>query len=197
MPGFPANPKDETDLLLGFLDQQRQLVRLATWGLDDEAARMTPSASELSLGGIVKHLANVERSWRGLIEQTPRPSSETSVEDYQAGFQLGADETLAGALASYAEAIAATDTAVRQRSLDDEVPVPKDVPWFPQDVEAWSLRWVILHLIEETARHAGHADIVRESHDGATWFPLLAATEGMPYAPWVQPWRPREIRNRA
>ena len=49
--------------------------------------------------------------------------------------------------------------------------MPQGVPWFPDDVEAWSVRWVLLHLIEETARHAGHADIVRETIDGATVLP--------------------------
>ena len=67
--------------------------------------------------------------------------------------------------------------------LGQPVPVPKDVPWNPPDVDAWSVRWVLLHLIEETARHAGHADIVRESLDGATAFPLLAAAEGWPATP--------------
>ena len=68
------------------------------------------------------------------------------------------------------------------------MPVPKGVPWYPDDVDAWSVRWVLLHLIAETARHAGHADIVRESIDGATAFPLMAAAEGWPATEWMQPW---------
>ena len=63
-------------------------------------------------------------------------------------------------------------------------------PWNPVDVDAWSLRWVLLHLIEETARHAGHADIVREAIDGATAFELLAAVEGWPATDWLKPWAP-------
>ena len=74
--------------------------------------------------------------------------------------------------------------------LGHPVPVPAGVPWFPQDVDAWSVRWVALHLIAETARHAGHADIVREAIDGATAFPLLAAAEGWPATPWLTPWEP-------
>lgn len=58
--------------------------------------------------------------------------------------------------------------------LGRPVPVPKGVPWFPDDLDEWSVRWVLLHLIEETARHAGHADIIRESVDGATSGPLIA-----------------------
>jgi hypothetical protein len=70
------------------------------------------------------------------------------------------------------------------------VPVPRDSPWFPSDVDAWSVRWVLLHLITETARHAGHADMVRESIDGATAFPLMAAVEDWPASPWLTPWTP-------
>ena len=64
--------------------------------------------------------------------------------------------------------------------LSQAVPVPKGVPWYPDDVEAWSVRWVLLHLIEETARHAGHADIVGESIDGATMYLLMAALKDGP-----------------
>ena len=61
--------------------------------------------------------------------------------------------------------------------MDQPVPVPKGVPWFPSDVEAWSARWVLLHLIEETARHAGHADIIREAIDGQSAYLLAAASK--------------------
>ena len=71
------------------------------------------------------------------------------------------------------------------------MPVPKGVPWFPDDVEAWSVRWVLLHLVEETARHAGHADILRESIDGATMYELMAAAEGWPPSDWLQPRTPK------
>jgi hypothetical protein len=74
--------------------------------------------------------------------------------------------------------------------LGQPVPVPPGVPWYPDDVDAWSVRWVLLHLIEETARHAGHADIVREAVDGATAYELMAAVEGWPATDWVTPWRP-------
>jgi hypothetical protein len=91
----------------------------------------------------------------------------------------------------YDEVAAQTEEVVA--AVDDlslPVPVPKGVPWYPQDVDAWSVRWVLLHVIEETARHAGHADIVRESVDGATAFPLIAAVEQWPATPWIQPWEP-------
>ena len=74
--------------------------------------------------------------------------------------------------------------------LGQAVPVPKDVPFFPQDLDSWEVRWVLLHLIEELARHAGHADIIREHIDGGTMHPIMAAAEKWPEAPWIQPWRP-------
>jgi hypothetical protein len=64
------------------------------------------------------------------------------------------------------------------------------VPWNRNDLVFWTLRWVLLHLIQETARHAGHADIIRESVDGATSYPLLAAAEGWPATDWLKPWTP-------
>jgi hypothetical protein len=93
-------------------------------------------------------------------------------------------------LDDYALAAVETIDAIANVSLEDPVPVPKGVPWFPSDIEAWSVRWVLLHLIEEAARHAGHADIVRESIDGATCHPLMAAVEGWPATEWLQPWTP-------
>jgi hypothetical protein len=93
-------------------------------------------------------------------------------------------------VALYRQVASETEAAIGHLDLDHPVPVPRGVPWFPQDVEAWSLRWVLLHLIEETARHAGHADILRESIDGATAVPLTAAVEGWPSSDWVEPWSP-------
>ena len=91
----------------------------------------------------------------------------------------------------------ARETAEVIGAIDDlgrEVPVPKGVPWYPDDIDAWSVRWVLLHIIEEVARHAGHADIVRESIDGATMYPLMAAAEGWPATEWIQPWQPEAGR---
>lgn len=186
MPGNVPPVADERSGLLAFLDQQRQAVRNAAYGLTDEQARLTPTASTLSVGGLVKHLAQMERSWVATMLQRPAPG-----EDYQDGFVLRADETLADAVADYVRAGEETDAAVAAiTDMGRPVPVPKGVPWFPDDVDAWSVRWVLLHLIEETARHAGHADIVREAVDGATGWPLMAAVEGWPATPWVQPWQP-------
>jgi len=104
---------------------------------------------------------------------------------------MDADETLDDLL-TQARSIGEETTAVIRAisDLDQPVPVPRGVPWYPQDLDAWSVRWVVLHLVEEFARHAGHADIIREAIDGATAFPLMAAAEGWPATPWMQPWAP-------
>lgn len=191
---MPANVPpvaDERDGLLAFLRQQRYVVRLAAYGLTDEQARAAPSASSLSVGGLIKHLTLVERNWTGIILSRSEPFSQQRMERYAAAFQMGPEETLAGILAEYEKAAEETEAVVAGiADLGQPVPVPKDVPWFPKDVDAWSVRWVLLHLIEETARHAGHADIVRESVDGATGFPLMAAAEQWPPNPYLQPWKP-------
>lgn len=194
MPAHVPPVAEEREGLLAFLAQQRAAVRNACYGLDETQARATPTASVLSVGGLVKHLAETERGWMrrvcGQPDDVP-PDAASAFEDYRAGFRLGPAQTLGGSLADYADAAAETEAVIGGiADLGRAVPVPKGVPWFPDDVEAWSVRWVLLHLIEETARHAGHADIVRESLDGATGHELLAAAEGWPATPWVQPWRP-------
>ena len=110
--------------------------------------------------------------------------------DYADAFTMGPSETLAGLIADQDAAARETEAALGSLDLGRPVPVPRDVPWFPADVDAWSVRWVLLHLIQETARHAGHADIVRESIDGATAYELMAAAEGWPATDWLKPWRP-------
>jgi uncharacterized damage-inducible protein DinB len=186
VPGNVPPVADEREGLLAYLAQQRDAMRNAAYGLTDAQARATPTASTLSVGGLIKHVASTERGWIDVMLQRPSAAS-----DYEADFRLGPDETLAEVLADYDEVGRETEAAVAGiADLGQPVPVPKGVPWYPDDVDAWSVRWVLLHLIEEVARHAGHADIVRESIDGATCYPLMAAVEGWPATPWIQPWEP-------
>lgn len=178
---------DEREGLLGFLAQQRRVLKAAAYGLTEEQLRLVPSASALSVGGLLKHVAHTERGWVDTILGRPRAGS---VEEYGAEFRLTSDDTLESLLAGYDEVAAHTEEVVAGiADLGQAVPVP-DAPWFPKDVEAWSVRWVLLHLVEETARHAGHADIVRESIDGATAYELLAAAEHWQPTPWLKPWEP-------
>ena len=194
MPGQPPPLTDERELLLAYIEQQRDGIRFAAFGLTDEQARLAPTPSTLSIGGLVKHVTEMERGWIDMVLQRERPKSvEEGVDAYEEGFRLGPDETLAEALADLDEAARETADAMSAISdLGQPVPVPKGVPWFPDDVDAWSVRWVLLHLIEEIARHAGHADIVREAIDGATMYELMAAAEGWPATEWLQPWQPSD-----
>jgi uncharacterized damage-inducible protein DinB len=193
MPGQVRPVNDEREGLLAYLAQQRDALRITAFGLTDEQARATPTASSLSVGGLIKHVASTERGWIDMVLQRQRAPRDDGEDDYEANFQLDADETLSGVLDLYAQVAKETESVLAGiEDLGQPVPVPPGVPWFPDDVEAWSVRWVLLHLIEETARHAGHADIVRESVDGATAFPLMAAAEGWPASPWLQPWQPPE-----
>jgi hypothetical protein len=131
----------------------------------------------------------VEQSWIDVIlERQAPPSGE---DDYADAFTMRADQTLADLLARSVAVGKETERVVRAiPDLGQRVPVPQGVPWYPQDLDAWSVRWVLVHLVAEIARHAGHADIVREAVDGATAFPLMAAAEGWPATPWMQPWEP-------
>ncbi len=102
------------------------------------------------------------------------------------------DETLADLLARLDAQELETLAALRAADPGTLVPVPRDAPWFPADVEFWSVRWVALHLVEELARHAGHADILREALDGATMYELVGGREGWPATDWLTPWQPPE-----
>jgi uncharacterized damage-inducible protein DinB len=191
MAGMAGPVPDEREGLLSFLRQQRYVLRLTAYGLSDEQARQAPGPGPLNVGGLVKHVAATEQYWLDLVMGRDRGRSQ---EDREAGFRLGPDETLDGVLEHYDRVAEETEAIVASVSdLGQPVPVPKGVPWFPSDIEAWSVRWVLLHVIEETARHAGHADIVREAVDGATAFPLMAAAEGWPATPWMVPWEPQSV----
>lgn len=163
---------DERGALLAFLEEQRGGIRRALLGLTEEQARSRPTASELSLGGLLKHVAEVEQSWLARARQEP-PAVQRDQSNWHECFRLTDDETVAGQLAYWEGVAADTEKYIRSApSLDDTFPLPPD-PWFPPEGRV-SLRWLCLHLIRETARHAGHADIIRESLDGKTAFELVA-----------------------
>lgn len=179
--------ENEREGLLTFLEYMRQAVRNAAYGLREDQARVIPTASSLSIGGLVNHLVDVERTWTDRV--VGEPPSERSFEVYQASFLLAEDTTLAGVLEQYDAACRRTDAAME--GVDDlarRVPLPAQ-PWFP-DPENCTVRWILLHLVQETARHAGHADIIREALDGGLSGPLMAAAEGWPEDGWMKPWTP-------
>lgn len=191
MPGNVPAVEGERANLLAYLQQQRNGIRLTAFGLTDKQARATPTSSALSVGGLIKHVTATERGWMNDVQQKSAPANADDVSQYSDGFTMGPDETLAEILADNERCGRETEQIIAGiADLGQPVPVPKDVPWFPDDVASWEVRWVLLHLVEELARHAGHADIIREHIDGGTMYPIMAAAEKWPESPWMQPWKP-------
>ncbi|MEW5812414.1 MAG: DinB family protein [Actinomycetota bacterium] len=196
MPGLPPPVDGERQTLVEFLRFNQNAFFSVAHGLTDEQARATPSASALSIGGLVKHAAGVQRGWLARVASAPdfphpdpRPMEEQMAE-YQDQYSMREDETLAGLLDDLRAVNAEVLTMFADKDLDTPVPVPHEVPWFPSDVDQWTVRWVALHLIEELTRHAGHADIIRETCDGATMYELMAAQEEWPETDFIKRWRP-------
>jgi Protein of unknown function (DUF664) len=189
MPGDTPAVHGERANLLAFLEQQRNCIRLTAFGLTEAQVRATPTVSSLSIGGLIKHATNAERSWMDDVRQLPRPPFDPT--KYGEDFTMRPDETLPDLLEASRQVGRETEATIAEiADLSQPVPVPKDVPFFPQDLESWEVRWVLLHLIEEVARHAGHADIIREHIDGGTMYPIMATAENWPEAPWMQKWVP-------
>ncbi|MEU6993028.1 DinB family protein [Streptomyces sp. NPDC046465] len=167
---------DERGALIAFVEAQRGGLRRSVLGLTGEQANSRPSASELTLGGLVKHVAETELNWLRMAQQKPNDRARTQ-ETWGDSFRLVEGETVAETLAFWAEVARETEEFIREvPSLDDTFPLP-EAPWFPKG-GAVSMRWMMLHLVEEIARHSGHADIVRESLDGKTAFELVALERG-------------------
>ncbi|MFE5868610.1 DinB family protein [Streptomyces roseifaciens] len=170
------NPSDERATLLAFVEAQRGGLRRAVLGLTDEQAALKPSASELSLGGLLKHVMQAEQNWL-MLAQGRAEETEQDQAKWADGFRLLEGETVAGVLARWEQVAAETEKFIHSvPSLEDTFPLPP-APWFPADSRV-SMRWLLLHLVEEIARHAGHADVIRESLDGKTAFELVALAAG-------------------
>ncbi|HYZ52651.1 MAG TPA: DinB family protein [Streptosporangiaceae bacterium] len=166
-----STPGGEHADLLAMLAARRHFLRFTTRGLTDEQARQRTTVSELCLGGLIKHVTATEQGWVNFILDGPSAMGDFTAmtEDDWAQradqFRLLPGETLAGVLADYAEVARRTDgLAATLPDLNAAHPLPK-APWFEPGAR-WSARRVLLHIIAETAQHAGHADIIRESLDG-------------------------------
>ncbi|MFJ8431950.1 DinB family protein [Kitasatospora sp. NPDC094019] len=151
--------------LLQTLDKHRGFLRFTVRDLTDEQAARRTTVSALSLGGLIKHVAGTEAVWtRFMVGGADAMASDPA--DWEAQFRMAEGETLVGLLAGYEQVAAATDTLVLSLpDLEQAHPLPA-APWFEPGA-VWSARRVLLHIIAETAQHAGHADIIRESLDGA------------------------------
>jgi Protein of unknown function (DUF664) len=154
--------------LLESLARTRHFLRHAARDLTDEQAAQRTTVSELCLGGLIKHVTLTERQWIRFIEAGPSAMAwdQSTAGDWLSAFRMVPGDTLAGLLEEYAKCAGETAALVAGLpSLDAAQPLP-EAPWFPPGAR-WSARRVLLHVIAETAQHAGHADIIRESLDGA------------------------------
>ncbi|WP_326600029.1 DinB family protein [Streptomyces sp. NBC_01803] len=150
----------EKESLRAALDRHRDVVLWKLDGVDDETARRPMTPSGTSLLGLVKHLAAVEYAWFCQTfgrETEPLPFDD---EDENADLRLEPHEKPGDVVAFYGRARAAADRVITETDVED-----LGTAW---SGDAVSLRWVLIHMIEETARHAGHMDILRELIDGAT-----------------------------
>ncbi|MEO9323316.1 DinB family protein [Nocardioides sp. C4-1] len=162
--------------LLEALTKHRTLFRGTVAGLSDDQSRLTPTVSTLSLGGLVKHVAITERAWADFVTDGPADEPDVdwdnvdwsdppeAVVEHTQGFVMGPDETLEQLLATYDEVAAATDELVRTVDLAERQSLPA-APWFEPGA-TWAHRRTFWHVVAETAQHAGHADIIRETIDG-------------------------------
>ncbi|ATG56217.1 hypothetical protein CFK41_16610 [Brachybacterium ginsengisoli] len=191
MPFLTAESTGEADTLATFAQQQIEQVATTLHGLDREQLAQVPSASGLSLGALARHVAFVAGGAALTIAAAPGPGLDPERTPEQAQREGGlapealrdedTAESLIEELHRAGEDLAA---AIRAADLDTLGPVP-EAPWF-EGRTSWSMRWYATHQIEEHARHAGHADIVRESLDGKTAYELnaLAAGQTWPPAGW-------------
>jgi hypothetical protein len=157
-----VSPETERAGLYEFLDVLREALIDKLQGLSDEEARRAPTVSSLSLLSLIKHSATWERRWFQVIlagRNFPDEWPEVLSEEVDPTFRLTDDDTVETVVADYREQIAASREIVGSLDLD--------MPCAWPEMAHRNLRWVALHMIEETARHAGHADIIRETIDGS------------------------------
>ena len=157
----PISTGGEREVLEAFLDFYRDVIVRKVQGLSDEQARQRRVPSETTLAGLVKHLTGVERGW---FERRLAQRAVDEIDGHVGGgdesWLLTGEDTVEALIAEYRGACEQSRRTAARFQLDDEVPHPR--------LGRVSLRWIYVHMIEETARHAGHADILREQTDGAT-----------------------------
>uniref|UniRef100_A0AAU3GTE5 DinB family protein n=1 Tax=Streptomyces sp. NBC_01401 TaxID=2903854 RepID=A0AAU3GTE5_9ACTN len=164
MPSVADEQRDERDHLIVCMADQRAALRNALRGVSDEQARARPTVSELSLAALLKHAVLGETPW---IPVLAGEGGDWTHRDGKSEFTVDESDSLDELLRAHEEGARAMERAVRALpDLGSRVPLPR-TPWGPSGLVR-PVRWILLHLITEGARHAGHADIIRESLDGAT-----------------------------
>lgn len=155
-----SNPSSEKAALLEFLDDQRNALIEKVEGISENEARSTPTESSLSLLSIVKHSTVWERRWFQVIvagQTFPGEWPEVRSRDSTATFRLEDADTIESVVADYRSVVMISNTILLDADPDTLCAWP--------EMSDHTVRWVTLHMIEETARHAGHADIIRETID--------------------------------
>lgn len=157
----------ERDDLLALVTDQRTNFLYTVAELDDTQARARTTVSELTLGGLLKHLGFVQRSWLDVIEGTAPAKVEWADLDAD-GNRMTDAETLPELLEAFQGAAADFDRTVREEAdLDRGITLPA-YPWSPPEPVVWTVRRILWHIFREIAHHSGHADIIREALDGAS-----------------------------
>jgi uncharacterized damage-inducible protein DinB len=162
----------EAELLLTFLDYHRDTLRMKVAGLDREQLGRSLPPSTMTLGGLVKHLALVEDNWfsvvlKGRPDVAPWDAIDWN-DDPDWEWRTGATDDPATLRAAYDEIVSRVDTIIAAALDRDGLDALSARPSRRGEEGHFSLRWILLHMIEEYARHNGHADLIRESIDGET-----------------------------
>jgi len=183
---------DEATSLAGYVDQQLAAIRAAVYGLTEGQASARPCRSALSIIGIIKHTADGMRSVVRTLDAGLKvsPMTQEAVGRYMAGFALVDGETAADVLAEFDAARTEYVAAFGACDPDFETVSPP-APWHGRSEQRpIRLRYYLLHQVEEMARHAGHADIIREQLDGLSVATLQMTLEGRPANDFFQPYVP-------
>jgi uncharacterized damage-inducible protein DinB len=161
-----AQTEEREDLVAMVSDQRTNFLYTVT-DINDEQAATRTTVSELTLGGLVKHLGEVQRGWLEVVDGTAPAKVDWSDLDPD-GNRMTEGETLAGLLDVFHTVAADFDRTVRQEpDLNRRITLPQ-YPWSPPEPVSWTVRHVLLHILREIAHHSGHADIIREALDGSS-----------------------------
>lgn len=173
---IPEPVEGERQSLLEYVRYHHAAFVAVSHGLTDEQARSTPTVSTLSIGGLIKHVTVVAYAWTQQVVASPAQlqddpwslSGMVSHRDEQ--HVMRDDDTLAALLATLATQMNRTTNVFAEADLDETIVVPEHVQRVCEGAH-WTVRWALMNINEEMARHAGHADLIRETIDGATMFP--------------------------
>ncbi|TYQ09971.1 UNVERIFIED_ORG: uncharacterized protein DUF664 [Gordonia westfalica J30] len=183
-PELSVDVTGEKHELLTLLQDQRNMLKVTARNLSDEQARKQTTVSTLTIGALIKHLANGEENAAKVITERDE-HAEFDMSRATTEYELTEGETLAGWLEAYDRNAATLDRVIADaESLDELIPQPT-APWAPE--REWStIRTMLLHLLRETSHHCGHADIIREALDGQTTMGAISEGQGWADAEWMQ-----------